>query len=139
MVVCLTGHIELPILVYSNRGGSQRKQTKILSRGSRDLRVSVSSSASPLASRFGSLSFSQLSFLAFWFCLLFFLPNQSIKLKSHSCSKAEGSLDSTGSYDEAAAPWRFWRRFDCIEADLWQSSLAQPSGPTGPSCYVHAI
>ena len=45
-----------------------------------DLRVSVSSSASPLASRFGSLSFSQLSFLAFWFCLLFFLPkipNQS--------------------------------------------------------------
>ena len=40
-----------------------------------DLRVSVSSSASPLASRFGSLSFSQLSFLAFWFYLLFFLPN----------------------------------------------------------------
>ena len=42
-----------------------------------DLRVSVSPSASLLASRFGSLSFSQLSFLAFWFCLLFFLPNQS--------------------------------------------------------------
>ena len=51
-----------------------------------DLRVSVSSSASPLASRFGSLSFSQLSFLAFWFCLLFFLPNQSSVLENHQIS-----------------------------------------------------
>ena len=51
-----------------------------------NLRVSVDSSASPLVSCSGFLPFSWPSFLVCWFCLIFFLHNQSINraLAAHS-------------------------------------------------------